>query len=526
MKCHPYIVFVCCLIFGGLFNSGQAQQFIGQCQVFFQAKDYPSAKGQCQLAATSNPKNVRAWQLLAASTLALGELDSAATALEQARTLAPNDDETKRLSAQLNFAREDYEAALSDSETVQKISNPNLMIRAQSLDHLERHTEAIEAYKAVLARFPNDDLARVALAERLLETSPQEALAVVERGGSQNPTLMVERGYIQWASGQIETAISTLERAQGLIQRTPTTVETEAKVLSTLTLAYFGSGELGKGSATLQRLTAIHNVMGDLLKTLVPFLLPMLALLLLHLFGESRIEPLSALEFDSGPRSWSVGHIYRLLTLALLGALIASMAYGSLNYQNLLSLWTPLQRTTAIPIFYATFALLLFLMVWQHVRALGWQPKDTLFPESHPEAMSLSVVVGLLWTFATVGYAYFTRMSPAPLNGYYLPLELPQIWLVVPLALLPLTHVFWHGYAWTPLEKRYGKAISIGIVVCLYALVFPLPLPLLLLEGTLLTFLAVYKNKVSCLPPLIARAVLGLGLGLVAFFWLDARVWF
>jgi tetratricopeptide (TPR) repeat protein len=505
-----------------------AQNYTAQCQQFFTFKDYPSAKGQCTLAITNDPQDGKAWQILAASNLALGDTAGATEALAKAKTLLPNDDETLLISSELAFALTNYDLALSESAGVRVNSSRKLLVRARSLDALERPDEAIAAYQEVLQYDPKNDLARVALAERLLQTDPQKAFEVVTQGNTDNPTLLTERGYLQWAAGKTQDAILTLEKALEQINKNSNSVTSDVRIkaMSSLAMAYYGIGEIGKAGLVMTQLNGTYNVLGAFLNILTPFLLPILLLLLLHLFGESRIEPLSTLEFDEGQRPWTVAGVYRILIVGLSGALVLTMVHGSTVYGNLLSMWTPLQSTVSLPIFYGIFALIVFALTWQNTRSLGWRPREVLFPAFNPESLSLAVGAGVAWTVVTVGYAYLTRNMSAPWNGYYLPISLPSAWLVLPLVLLPLTEPFWRSYAFVTLEKRYDRPIAIGVVVCLYALVFAVPLPLMILECGVLMLLSLYKNSNSSVPAMVMRIALSMGLLIVAFAWPAARAWF
>ena len=499
-----------------------------QCANFYRAKDYLSARGQCQLAATDNPQDARAWQLLTASALALEDYSTATRALTQAQSLAGSQDETRLLEAELNLAQNSFEAALSVSDSVRQNSQRKLMVRAKSLDALERKAEAIEAYRLVLSYFPTDDAARVALAQRLLEQQPDEALIVLERGTGQSADLLAQQGYTEWAKGEGQKAILTLEKSLDLAAQNPRTLSPEQRVraLTALSMAYYGAGEFGEGNLVLQQLGENYNLLGHLLEFFTPFLLPLLLLLLLHLFGESRIEPLSTLEFDEGQRPWTVSSVYRILLVSLLGGLVMSMVYGSALYSNLLALWTPLQRNEALPIFYFTFAMLVFALTWQSLRSQGWKPNTLLFAPYLPQNLSLGILTGIAWAFVSVLYANLTRSLPQPWNGYFLPLELPSFWLIFALLALPLTEPFWRAYAFTPLEKRYERPIAVGILVCLYGLIFGVPLPLMLLEGALLMGLTLYKRNNSSTPAMAMRFTLYISLGVVAFLLPAVRVWF
>lgn len=499
-----------------------------QCANFYRAKDYLSARGQCQLAATDNPQDARAWQLLTASALALEDYSTATRALTQAQSLAGSQDETRLLEAELNLAQNSFEAALSVSDSVRQNSQRKLMVRAKSLDALERKAEAIEAYRLVLSYFPTDDAARVALAQRLLEQQPDEALIVLERGTGQSADLLAQQGYTEWAKGEGQKAILTLEKSLDLAAQNPRTLSPEQRVraLTALSMAYYGAGEFGEGNLVLQQLGENYNLLGHLLEFFIPFLLPLLLLLLLHLFGESRIEPLTTLEFDEGQRPWTVSSVYRILLVSLLGGLVMSMVYGSALYSNLLALWTPLQRNEALPIFYFTFAMLVFALTWQSLRSQGWKPNTLLFAPYLPQNLSLGILTGIAWAFVSVLYANLTRSLPQPWNGYFLPLELPSFWLIFALLALPLTEPFWRAYAFTPLEKRYERPIAVGILVCLYGLIFGVPLPLMLLEGALLMGLTLYKRNNSSTPAMVMRFTLYISLGVVAFLLPAVRVWF
>ena len=499
-----------------------------QCANYFNLGDFTSARGQCQLATTDDPKDVRAWQILTASALALKDYSVATRALTQAQSLASSDDETRLLETELDYAQRDFASALSASDGVRQNSQRKLLVRARALDALERKDEAIEAYKAVLNYFPTDDAARVALAERLLGQKPDEALSVLERGTGQNADLLAQRGYIQWAKGEGKKAIVTLEQALALAAQNPKTLTPERRVraLTALSMAYYGAGEFGEGNLALAQLGANYNLLGHLLEFFIPFLLPLLVLLMLHLFGESRIEPLSTLEFDEGQRPWTAASVYRILLVSLLGGLVVSMVYGSALYSNLLALWTPLQRNEAIPIFYLTFSVLVFALTWQSLRSLGWRPSSVLFAPYLPRNLSLGLLTGVAWAFVSVLYANLTRSLPQPWNGYFLPLELPSFWLIFALLALPLTEPFWRGYAFSVFEKRYERPIAVGILVCLYSLIFGVPLPLMLLEGALLMGLTLYKRNDSSVPATAMRFMLYVSLGIVAFVLPAVRVWF
>lgn len=487
---------ILCLLF--LHSFASAQNYTSECRSFYRIGDYGSAKGSCQLATTINANDLAAWQTSAAIGIALKDETLASQALEKVRTLDPQGTETVLLSAELALLQQDYDGVLNSANAVSSNSLRKLLLLAEAYKGLQQFDMAIGTYQQAIQLAPDRNNLRIALSALLMPRDPKQALAVVRASPKRTPEIYAQEGYILWTLGESERAIRYLESAI----KTPKSLSQEqyAQSLMSLSLAYFGIGRFGEGNVVLGQYNSNFGLVGTLLPWILPIFILFIALIILHLIGESRIEPLSSLELEDGPRPWTVASVYRAVMISGFGALLGVLVYGSARFNNLLAIWTPIQDAEAIPVFTALFALILLLMSVQGVRKVGWKSRKVLWIAG--EHWQLGVGLGVLWGVASLAYIYFTRALPVPISGYFLPLAQPSYWLFLAF-LMPLSEIFFRAYAMPPLEKRYDTWLASGVIVVLYGLCNLLPVPLMLLEGAVLLGLYLYTK--SAIPGMLFK---------------------
>ncbi|MBB6097140.1 tetratricopeptide (TPR) repeat protein [Deinobacterium chartae] len=510
-----------CLVALGLVWVGmaEAQSYTQQCRSFLDSGDLESAQGACQLATTYHANDLAAWQLTARVRIAQGNVMAAEEALDRAQKLAPDSQENLLLSAELAYLKGNYAEALQQAERLEFNSQRKLLVQARASARLGRDEAAIATYRELVKNHPGDNAARIEYSNLLLHTRPEQALEVLKAATRPTPELIAQTGYLEWALAS-PNAVATLERA--LTNPRALEPQLRERALIALSLAYYGSGQLSEGNLVLSQLAQTINLYGRLLELALPYLIVILVLLLLHLWGESRIEPLSTLEFEEGARPWTVASFYRVGLIALFAALVIASAVGAALYGNLLALLTPIQQDRVIPVFFASFSLLLAGLSWQNTRALGWQPRVVLIGPTRD--LGSGVLMGLVVAAATLAYAYFTHPFSFPWSGHFLLPVSPTPWMLLTALTVPLAEIFFRAYAFFPLEKRYGTALASVIVILLLPLQLLIPLPLLLLESAL--WLWMTHRTHSTLPSLVGRYVAYLALVAAAFLLPVVRTWF
>jgi tetratricopeptide (TPR) repeat protein len=491
--------------------------YLTDCQYFYQVGDLASASGACRLATIYDPSSLRAWQLVTRVLIAAKRFGQARRSLARLKSLDPQGSAPALLGARLDLAEGQPELALATLARLHS-SPSKWWWSAQAWLQLAQTGQAVRALERELAADPASVRGRLLLARLLLPTQPSRSLSLL--GAIQDPSAaaLSQIGITEWALGR-SGAVHTLESA---IQNPAALSGSQYRqALGVLTLAYFGTGQFQNGNLALGQLASNEDLTNQLLHGLFPVLLLLLALLVLHLLGESRIEPLATPEALVGPQPWGVLASYRQLLLALLLALIVSSAVGSAVYGNLLALWTPVQSELIRPIFLITWTLAALALLWPDVQRRGWKTWEMLV--NTPRDLPAAALLGLAWAALSLGYAYLTRSWAAPWGGTVLPLQRPGLALLLTALVLPLSELYFRSYALFPLQKRYGPSTAVAILALLYALVLGIPLPLLLVESLLLSWLARWENSTAT--SLVARWGLYLGLFLAALIFPATRLW-
>ena len=346
------------LLLGGVMaqlNPGPAGHY-ARCQALYQQGDLESAAATCELALAADERFVPALKLLARIHLDRGRSGEAKPYLERLQTLAPDDPELGLLTARYHLSETRYAEALSLLEGRKEAEA--LWLKGQALAALGRYREALEVLQAAWTRGEARarlDAARVY--ERL--GRPAEGLAVLPEAG---PEVAVLRGRLLLAAGELDAAARVLEDA--LPQLNPLgTVYLEA--LTALALAYYGQGEFYRGGSVLRQLGTRVNLAGLAWRKAWLWGVGFILLLALHLYAESRIEPVSAVEIGSAP-SWGVGSVYAVFLMAWGVAAAAALLVGWGVYGNLLAAFTPVQQEVVRPAFYLSLgAALLLFSAWR-----------------------------------------------------------------------------------------------------------------------------------------------------------------
>jgi hypothetical protein len=336
---------------------------------------------------------------------------------------------------------------------------------------------------------PGQSAERVKLANLLQRRDPQGVVQLIKNAPRLTPALEAELGRAYWIAGRLGEAITTLEqstvkveelKAEGVYVRT----------LGALAYAYAGQGQFERAQKVFTQLSRQSNVTESLLNAFLPWAAALVLLMGLHLVGESRIEPLSTIDFQEGPAPWSVYNVYTVLISSALVGLVAALVSGYFLKGNLLALVTPVQSDMARAIYYGVFALTLTVNSVLIARRLGWKPIDHLVGKPQgKDASAEAVAVGLALVALTLGYQYATLTIPF-IHQYHISFNLlSSVLVVLPILLLPLAEVFFRAFAFNPIEKRYGRGIGYGILALMYSVALAAPLPLMLAVGGLLLFI-------------------------------------
>ncbi|GAA5333999.1 MULTISPECIES: tetratricopeptide repeat protein [Thermus] len=462
------------LVFMGLVIPPQAlaqgaEEYFARCQRLYDQGALESAQMTCELALVSDPNHAPSLRLLARIALERGELAQAATYLER----LGDDPEGLVLKARLLLAQGKPAEVLRlplgrDPEA--------RLARALALEALKRP----EAALAEAQTLPPTPEVRLLLARLHLELGNPEA-GLLALGSTREERLA--RGRLLFLVGRPGEAIPLLESLLPELAERP---DLKAQALSTLTLAYLGQGDFERGLAALGQLSQVENLPGRFLAKAWPWLLALLAFLVLVLLGESRIEPLRTVEVVENPLP-GPGSLYLLALLALLLALGFAALMGKLLFANLLAFLTPYQGEKVLPSLYLAYGafLLLGLLFWQRKRLPALLGPWGSWVEGFwvgPALVLLLFAYGLLRPFL--------GLSTLPLN-------------LLTFLGLALMEPFFRGLVPWVFKERY-KDLSPALSALFFALVVPGPTLLLLLVGAGLLWA---KER--------AGSVLGLGLGWV-----------
>ncbi|WP_022797728.1 hypothetical protein [Thermus islandicus] len=460
-----------------------ADEYYLRCERFYEQNALESAQATCELALASDPAHRPTLRLLTRIHLDKEELSQAEAYLER----LGEDPEAPLLRARFWLLKgrpgEVLRLALPPTPEGRRL-------RALALEALGRPEEALREAQGL----PLTPEVRLLLARLHLATGRPE-LGLAALGSTLEERL--EQGRLLFLMGRPQEGAALLEEVlPGLAQRP----ELQRRALATLALAYFGQGDWARGQAALRQLSSLENLPGLLLARAWPWVLGLLAFLVLVLLGESRIEPLRTVEVVENPLP-GPGSLYAFLLLALLVALGLAFALGKVLFGNGLALVTPYQRDQLLPSFYLVYGLLLFLglLLWQRSRLAsilgpleGWVEGFWVGP---------ALLLGL--------YAYGALR---PLLGFStLPLHL------LAFLGLALMEPFFRGLVPLVFRERY-RSLSPYLSALLFALAVPGPTLLLFLLGAGLLWV---KNRTEgVLGTALGWVVAGVVLSLLPTPWL------
>ena len=525
-----FVVLIALLSFGGVAGAQfkEAQTSFSRCVEFYLRQDNPQIAEQfCNTAVQFNPESAEYQRLYARVLLSNGKPDAAEGALSNARSRDANA-ENDIIAAEIALFRNDLQVALDTSNAA--LSSPNLprleTIRAlrvsgavlakQSFDE-----DAIRAFERALTLDARDIKLRRAVAELYLKRDPIQAVVTLQGAPLKTAPILADLGRAQWIAGDLTAAIATLEGITGKAQSFSSERETYQRALGALTYAYYGQGRFNEGGRVLALMDNQGNLFALFISRSLPWLLAAMLLLVLHLIGESRIEPLSTIEIQDGPRPWTVGVAYLWLLIAVLVGAVAALVAGNLIYGNYLAIMTPFQSAQIKDIYFIFFALTLVGLSFQTAVSNGWNARQQLLGSGRRELMLDGPAVGLVMLAVALLYQYGAHLLN--FKSFYLDLSTWRTSLAVAVIVLPLTEVFFRAFAFYPMEKRYGQAIAYAILSVIYALALTSPLPLLI--GIAVGLLYFTNRAGGTLPTIVAQWVFHVGLLLTLLIPL-VRTWF
>ena len=444
------------------FNPGPAEYYY-QCRTLYTKHVLTGAAAACELSLTANSDYVPALKLLARIYLDEKRVDEAGDLIDHLSKLAPDDLETRTLSARFLLVKGRYRQALEMSRHVPGAEAS--LIRGRALEKLGRFNEALAAYReaALLGR----EEGRVYAAE-LLERMHRPSEALEELGDLEGPELAPLKGRLLLSAGRLPEAAATLEEA---LKELPSSDERYAEALRTLAISYYGMGKIGKGNLVLSQLGGSSDLVGGLLRASWLWLFGALLLAALHLYGESRIEPISTLEVRED-YTWGVGRLYAVFALSwLVGGAVALLA-GWWLYHNLLAAFTPVQADLVRPLFFLSAAATMALAT---LTVLRHTPEEAPPPLGKRENWIEGLWVGTLLALLVVGFAWLRPrlpwLHPLPFN----PLLYSGALAVAGMALAePLLRVV----APTVFRVRYGAGLAPLFAILTGGLVWLSPLVL------------------------------------------------
>jgi tetratricopeptide (TPR) repeat protein len=477
----------------GQFNPGPAEYY-AQCRSLYDEQVLTGARAACELSLVADPEYVPALKLLVRVHLDEGNLEDAGELLDRLKKLAPDDLVTRTLEARYLLEKGRPAEAL---DLVAHVPGPEAAwVKGRALEALGRFQEALEAYRE--AAILGEERARVDAAALLERTGDPDA-ALEELRDSDDPKLLPFKGRLLWSAGRLPEAAEALERA---LAELPSTDARYTEALSTLVRVYYGMGDTRRGGLALGQLTGRKNLVAELLRAGWLWLLGLVVLVGLHLYGESRIEPISTLEVRTDD-AWGVGRVYGVLALAwLLGAAVA-VGVGWYLYHNWLAAFTPVQAQVVRPLFYLVAALVLAVFGWSALRPD--EEDGAPSPLGKRESWIEGLWVGALLFALLLGYAWLSGrtawLEPMPFNPLR-PLG------ALALAALALAEPLLRVRLPASLKLRYGAALA-PIFAVLVAGLF-LIAPVLLWWVASAALLAVFFRLRGLLPVMTGWAVLAL----------------
>ncbi|WP_457631066.1 tetratricopeptide repeat protein [Oceanithermus sp.] len=482
------------------FNPGP-QDYYSQCRTLYEQHVLAGASAACELSLVADPNYVPGLKLLTQIYLDEGRVDDAGDLLERLLELAPNDLETRTLKARYLLEKGRYREALNASRNVPGATAS--LVRGRALEALGRFNEALAAYHE--AAMLGNEQARIEAA-LLLERMhrPDEALKEIE--DVEDPAVGPIKGRLLLSAGRLPEAAVILEET---LRELPSTSELYNQTLSALALTYYGMGDFRKGGLVLAQLNDNADLVGGFFNAVWAWLLGVVVLVGLHLFGESRIEPISTLEVRED-YTWGVGRLYVAMFFSLLGGALLTVAAGWLRYNNLLAAFTPVQADVVRPVFYLTSA---FFMGVTAYAVLRRPPEDAPPPLGKRENWIEGLWVGLLLALLIIGYAW-ARVRLPWLNA--MPFNPLLTSGGVAIASLALAEPLLRVVAPTAFRVRYGTGLAPLFTVLIGGLVWLSPVFMWWAAAALLY--AVKQRFAGVWPNIAGWVVAALVLLLAGFF--------
>jgi len=486
------------------FNPGPSNYY-HQCRTLYEEHVLAGASAACELSLVADPDYVPSLKLLAQIYLDEGRVDEAGDLLDRLSRLAPNDLETRTLNARYLLEKGRYREALNASQHVPGATAS--LVRGMALEALGRFDDALAAYRE--AALLGDDEARIKAA-LLLERMgrPEEALKEIE--DLDNAKVGTLKGRLLLSAGRLPEATQVLEET---LRNLPSTSDLYNQTLSALAKAYYGLGDFRKGSLVLAQLGSNADLVGGVFSSIWVWLLGVVVLVGLHLFGESRIEPISTLEVRED-YTWGVGRLYTAMILSLLGGALVAVFVGWVRYNNLLAAFTPVQQDVVRPVFYIFSALFMALTAYFVLRH---RPDDAPPPLGKQENWIEGLWVGLLLALLIIGYAWLRGRMP-----WLNPLPFKPILFsgALAIAAMALAEPLLRVVAPTVYQVRYGNSMAPIFTLLIGGLVWLSPVVMWWFAAALLyvikqRFAGIWPNMTGWL---VAAAVLLLA-GLFPSVW-------
>lgn len=514
------VLVVVLLLLASAFAQGfDENRYFSQCQLFEARGDLETAQQFCLNALQVRPDFADAELVLARIELGLGEAASAEQRLRRVRNRIDTAEPLVLLAeaALANQRPGDAEAFLGEArQRLRERSNVELsgrvgFLSARIMQSQGRYNDALAEYARAIAADPLNVEYRLTDATLRLRLRDADGAArqlqdyVQLSGDDRHAEVRSLLGRALWAQGNLSAAAGHLATAHQL--RGARNVEAQAADLRGLALISYAQGDLAGGGLALRESFRRENFSAALGGNTLLWVLLLLLLVAVHLIGESRIAASTTLEVVEGPRPWSVGDVYGTLITAVLVALLVTVLYGLILFENVLALLTPGTGGDAAALFFLTLAVMLALLAWRRVQLNGHDAYETLLGDAGEAARGLGW--GLLFLAASLAYLYYLPGDGA-LGRFYLDFAQLTPLVVAAAILVPLAELFFRPFMLAPFVQRYAGGIATVASAALYALVFGVPVVLLVPFGLLLA--DAYRRRRRGWEPLMAQLTLHVGL--------------
>ncbi len=468
-----------------------AERYLQECLRFEAGGDLSTARQSCLNALQADPRSLGAELALARIDTALGEYAAAETRLNRIRAQVGTPEPTVLL-AEITFASERFDEASGHVARArsQLAASPDAALGARVAyldgrlaqrdgrveDALIAYGEAI-TFDALEVRYR---LADAQLRFRLGDVDGArrqlEAYEVIS-GDVRNAAVKSLLGRLLWSQGQLGPAADTIEAALAL--RGLRDSAAQAEDLRVLSLMYYAQGDLDSGGIALREASRRGNLVGQATNTALLWVLALIALLGVVLVAESRRAGIAP-ETGGEPPPWSLGQGFGVIVAAVLMGFAASLLYAAFVQQNLLALFTPLQRQDALAVYAIVFALTAALLSWRRVRRAGLEPSSYLLGPTGSALTGVLLGLGL----AALIIAYLALFPQGGVfGGFLFDLARPTPLVVAALALLPLAEFAFRGLLQPSMMRRYGSGNAIAAMALLWAIVYGTPVLALVVAG-------------------------------------------